>query len=117
MEIIHQEFYGNSILNWAIAVGILILSFVVVKMLYWIFSNVIRRLTSKTNTKLDDVLIDKLEKPLTYLVLILGYWISIHYLVFKEEVENKKRKENNVKFKQNNLFINSIKFPKTVKLY
>ena len=87
MEIINQEFYGNSILNWAIAVGILILSFIVVKMLYWIFSNVIRRLTSKTKTNLDDVLIDKLEKPLTYLVLILGYWISIHYLVFKEEVE------------------------------
>ena len=87
MEVLHQEFYGNSIINWAIAVGILILSFVVVKMLYWIFSNVIRRLTSKTKTNLDDVLIDKLEKPLTYLVLILGYWISIHYLVFKEEVE------------------------------
>ena len=87
MEVLHQEFYGNSILNWAIAVGILILSFVVVKMLYWIFSNVIRRLTSKTKTNLDDVLIDKLEKPLTYLVLILGYWISIHYLMFKEEVE------------------------------
>ena len=87
MEVLHQEFYGNSILNWAIAVGILILSFVVVKMLYWIFSNVIRRLTSQTKTNLDDVLIDKLEKPLTYLVLILGYWISIHYLVFKEEVE------------------------------
>ena len=87
MEVLHQEFYGNSILNWAIAVGILILSFIVVKMLYWIFSNVIRRLTSKTKTNLDDVLIDKLEKPLTYLVLILGYWISIHYLVFKEEVE------------------------------
>ena len=87
MEVLHQEFYGNSILNWVIAVGILILSFVVVKMLYWIFSNVIRRLTSKTKTNLDDVLIDKLEKPLTYLVLILGYWISIHYLMFKEEVE------------------------------
>ena len=87
MEVLHQEFYGNSILNWVIAFGILILSFVVVKMLYWIFSNVIRRLTSKTKTNLDDVLIDKLEKPLTYLVLILGYWISIHYLFFKEEVE------------------------------
>ena len=87
MEVLHQEFYGNSILNWAIAVGILILSFVVVKMLYWIFSNVIRRLTSKTKTNLDDVLINKLEKPLTYLILILGYWISIHYLFFKEEVE------------------------------
>lgn len=87
MEVLHQEFYGNSILNWAIAVGILLLSFLVVKVLYWIFSNIISRLTSKTKTNLDDVLIDKLEKPLTYLVLILGYWISIHYLVFKEEVE------------------------------
>ena len=47
----------------------------------------IRRLTSKTKTNLDDVLINKLEKPLTYLILILGYWISIHYLVFKVEVE------------------------------
>ncbi len=87
MDVLNQEFYGNSILSWAIALGILILSIVVVKMIYWIFSNVIKRLTSKTKTNLDDVLIDKLEKPLTYLLLILGYWISIHYLVFKEEIQ------------------------------
>ena len=35
----------------------------------------------------------------------------------KEEVENINKKENNVALKQNNLFIISIKFPKTVKLY
>ena len=88
MDFLNQEFYGNSILSWGIALGILIVSFVLVKVLYWIFSNIIRRLTSKTKTKLDDVLIDKLEKPLTYLLLILGYWISIHYLTFNQEIED-----------------------------
>ena len=88
MDFLNQEFYGNSILNWGIALGILIVSFVLVKVLYWIFSNIIRRLTSKTKTNLDDVLIDKLEKPLTYLLLILGYWISIHYLTFTQEIED-----------------------------
>ena len=88
MDFLNQEFYGNSILNWGIALGILIVSFVLVKVLYWIFSNIIRRLTSKTKTNLDDVLIDKLEKPLTYLLLILGYWISIHYLTFNQEIED-----------------------------
>ena len=87
MDFLNQEFYGNSILSWGIALGILIVSFVLVKVLYWIFSNIIRRLTSKTKTKLDDVLINKLEKPLTYLLLILGYWISIHYLTFTSEIE------------------------------
>ena len=80
-----SKFYGNSILSWCIALGILIISFVLVKVLYWVFSNIIRRLTSKTKTNLDDVLIDKLEKPLTYLLIILGYWISIHYLSFSKK--------------------------------
>lgn len=88
MDFLNQEFYGNSILSWSIAIGILVVSFVLVKVLYWIFSNIIRRLTSKTKTNLDDVLIDKLEKPLTYLLIILGYWISIHYLSFTKEIED-----------------------------
>ena len=88
MDFLNQEFYGNSILSWCIALGILIISFVLVKVLYWVFSNIIRRLTSKTKTNLDDVLIDKLEKPLTYLLIILGYWISIHYLSFSKEIED-----------------------------
>ena len=88
MEFLDQEFYGNSLYNWLISLGILIGSFILVKILYWIFSNVFKRITSKTKTSIDDVLLDKLEKPLTYLVLIGGYWIAIHFLKFNDTISS-----------------------------
>ena len=88
MEFLDQEFYGNSLYNWLISLGILIGSFILVKILYWIFSNVFKRITSKTKTNIDDVLLDKLEKPLTYLVLIGGYWIAIHFLKFNDTISS-----------------------------
>lgn len=84
MEFLDQEFYGNSLTNWLIALAILIGSFVIVKILYWIFSNIIKKVTAKTKNSIDDVLIDRLEKPLTFLILIAGYWISVHYLKFND---------------------------------
>ncbi len=86
MEYLVKEFYGNTIQNWLIALAILIGSFILVKMLYWVFSNVFKKITSKTKTNLDDVLLSKLEKPLTYLVLVGGYWISIHFLKFSDDI-------------------------------
>ena len=88
MEFLDQEFYGNSLYNWLISLGILIGSFILVKILYWIFSNVFKGITSKTKTNIDDVLLDKLEKPLTYLVLIGGYWIAIHFLKFNDTISS-----------------------------
>ena len=86
MEYLFKEFYGNTIQNWLIALAILVSSFILVKMLYWVFSNVFKKITSKTKTNLDDVLLSKLEKPLTYLVLVGGYWIAIHYLKFSDGI-------------------------------
>lgn len=86
MEYLVKEFYGNTIQDWLIALAILIGSFILVKMLYWVFSNVFKKITSKTKTNLDDVLLSKLEKPLTYLVLVGGYWVAIHYLKFSDGI-------------------------------
>lgn len=83
-----EEFYGNTLLNWLIALGILVISFVGVKILYWVFTNVFKKLTKKTKTNIDDVLIDKLKTPLTYLVLIVGYWFAIHYLKFEDNLSS-----------------------------
>jgi MscS family membrane protein len=71
---------GNSIQTWAIALGIILGTFVATKIVYWIIANIVKRLTAKTKTNLDDVLIEKLEKPIRYAILILGYWIVIHYI-------------------------------------
>jgi MscS family membrane protein len=85
MEFLDIEFFGNTVLNWAIALGVIIGSFIAVKILYWIFSKIIKRATAKTKNKLDDVLVDSLEKPIMYFVFILAYWFAIHFLNFPQE--------------------------------
>ena len=47
------SFFNNSIEDWAIAIGIILASFVAVKVSYWIIANVIKKITAKTKTKLD----------------------------------------------------------------
>ena len=85
MDFLDIEFFGNTVLNWAIALGVIIGSFIAVKILYWIFSKIIKRATAKTKNKLDDVLVDSLEKPIIYFVFILAYWFAIHFLNFPQE--------------------------------
>jgi len=80
MAILDEKFLGNSIEDWGIALAIILGAFIATKIAYWIIANVVKKLTKKTKTNLDDVLIETLEKPIIYSILILGYWIAIHYV-------------------------------------
>ena len=56
MTYLNQEIFGNPVEKWLIALGILLGSFVLVKVIYWMFSNIFQKITSKTKNKLDDKL-------------------------------------------------------------
>ena len=43
MKYLSKEIFGNPIENWLIAIGILVGSFVFVKILYWVFSNIFQK--------------------------------------------------------------------------
>ena len=87
MEYLNKDFFGNSIQHWTIALVVLIGSFVLVKILYWIFSSVFKNITNKTKTNLDDILLKNLQKPLTNLVVISAYYFVISYLHFEQNIE------------------------------
>lgn len=80
MEFLERIILGNSIQDWAIALGIIVGTFIATKVVYWFIANIIKKITAKTKTNLDDVLIEKLEKPIRYSIFIFGYWVAIHYL-------------------------------------
>ena len=87
MEYLNKVFFGNTIQQWIIAFLVLIGSFLLVKILYWIFSSVFKNITSKTKTNLDDILLKHLQKPLTNLVVIGAYYFSVSYLHFDKNIE------------------------------
>lgn len=77
-----QTFYGNSVKDWAISLGIIVAAIIIAKILYWIIGNIVKRAAAKTKSQLDDILVDKLEEPIVYgLVIISVYW-AIHRLHF-----------------------------------
>lgn len=84
-EILGTLFYGNTILQWLTAVGIIVASLLVGKTVYWIFQNFARRLTAKTKTRLDDLILDMIEEPIVVILTVLGFGIAFNTLTFESE--------------------------------
>ncbi len=79
-------YLGNTLLQWLTAAGIIVGSVIVAKILYWLFGGVARKLTSRTRTRLDDLLIDMLEEPVVFAVIIIGIWFGLGRLDMPENI-------------------------------
>ena len=86
-DFIEKTFYGNTVGEWFIALAIIFGSVLVSKLLYWAISKFVKKLTAKTKTRLDDIIIDMAEEPLAFAVVIIGIWYGLHTLHFPEFVD------------------------------
>ncbi|GAB4405063.1 MAG: mechanosensitive ion channel family protein [Microscillaceae bacterium] len=64
---------------------IILASLIVGRMLYWFFTRIVRLFTRKTKTKLDDIIIDKIEEPIVAGLVILGIWYGLSVLSLKPD--------------------------------
>lgn len=82
-----QEYYYNTITSWAIAFGIILGAIIVAKILYWFSGKIIKKITQKTKTRLDDILVDMLEEPVILALILLAAWYAVKLnLSFPEEI-------------------------------
>jgi MscS family membrane protein len=82
MSFWEKEYYGNTILEYVIVFGIILGSIIGAKILYWLSSNVIKKLTAKTKTNLDDIIVDKVEEPVLFGAVMAACWYAINRLNF-----------------------------------
>lgn len=87
-EFFAKEFYYNTVGDWAIALLIILGVYILSKLAYWVFGNIIKKITAKTETKLDDLLVDMLEKPVVLGITITGLWYGIHWLNFPDSIND-----------------------------
>ena len=83
--ILEATFYDNTIFDWLKALAIVLAALLVGKTVYWLFQNVARRLTAKTKTKLDDIILDMIEEPIVVILTVLGFGIAFNTLTFESE--------------------------------
>ena len=79
-----KTFYGNTVLDWIQAALIVVGALVLGRVLYWLIGKTIKRMAAKTRTQLDDILVDMLEEPVVFAVVIGGIWYGLRVLTLSE---------------------------------
>jgi small-conductance mechanosensitive channel len=73
-EWLHSE-NARSIL---ISIGTFAIALVVAGLVRFVVSPVLRRITSRTNTDLDDAVLTALRRPAAWAVILVGAWLALH---------------------------------------
>jgi MscS family membrane protein len=79
-------YYGNTIKQWAITFAIILVSIVLGKFFYWVSKNYLKKSAEKTQTKVDDILVDIIEEPFVFAITLLGIWIASKYITLTENI-------------------------------
>ncbi len=77
-----KKFLNNTVVNWLIALGFVLGAVVVARALYWAISKYVKKITAKTETKLDDLIIDMIDEQLVYAAGAVGIWFGFSSLDF-----------------------------------
>ena len=57
-------------------------------MIYWVIGRVVKTITAKTKSKLDDIIVDMVEEPVMLAIILAGFWFASLSLVFPDGVKS-----------------------------
>lgn len=87
--LLDTKIYDNTFQDWLIAVAAIIVSTIIARIFYWFFKNVIRKYTVRRKNKFLDIIVDTLEEPLAFGLVIIGIWYAFLVdLSFSTETDN-----------------------------
>ena len=80
-------FYGNSLQSWGISLLIIFGAFLLIKILSYINKKVFQKLTRKTSSRLDDILLKMLEAPVLFGIMLVAIWIAASRLELELRID------------------------------
>jgi len=75
------DVFGTPLGGYILTMLCVLMTAIMAKVLYYIFKTYIRRITEKTKSDIDDIIIDMVEEPLVVFVVIIGLWLSIYLFI------------------------------------
>lgn len=78
---------NNTLYDWLISIAIIAVGILIAKLVVIIFTKIISKITSKTKSKLDDIVVENLRSPFVFAVIIGAIWVALHRLNFSPEVD------------------------------
>ena len=87
LELLNSVYFGNALLSWIYFFATIVSFVVVAKAVLYFTKGFGRRITKKIKGGFDDLLLDLLEEPAVFTVLVLGIFIGYTFLTFDESVD------------------------------
>ncbi|MDO9096645.1 MAG: hypothetical protein Q7U60_00765, partial [Candidatus Methanoperedens sp.] len=75
--ILNQDIFGVSIGRLGIFFIILLVTFIIRSVFFYIVDKKIIALVKKTKTEFDDLVINAVRTPLSYLILLHGFYLAV----------------------------------------
>lgn len=79
--------WNNSLLDWIISLAIIVGGFLVGKLIYFISSKFLSKITAKTKTKIDDILLEQFKSPFIFGVMLGSIWGALVRLELPEKMD------------------------------
>ena len=88
MELFEQVYYGNTVQRWLVAAGIAVAVAIVLRLFKAVVLRQLEKLTEKTRTSLDNILVRTLDHTKWFFYVGLGLYLGSKYLDLDEAVED-----------------------------
>jgi MscS family membrane protein len=79
-ELMSASYFGNTILDYSRALGIVLGAVIVGKIIYYFINRYLKKLAAKTETNLDDLIIDAIEEPIVIFIFAGGLYVALKTL-------------------------------------
>lgn len=79
---LNYKIYNNPLYDWLFSAAIVIGSAIFARVVYWLFSKILKQYTKHTNTELDDLLIKRIDAPIALGIVLVGIRYALKLLHF-----------------------------------
>jgi MscS family membrane protein len=85
-EILNQNLFGVPIEKLIMFFIIILLTYIIRSAILYILDKKVTQLVKKTKTEIDDLIVNAIKKPLSYFILLQGFYIAILSLQLPEKI-------------------------------
>jgi MscS family membrane protein len=86
MEFFAHVYYGNTLFDWTVTLFMMLGSALAARALYWVLGTWVKRLTMKSKTTLDDLMLQIVQGPIVLLLALTGMHLSLMRLHLPDNV-------------------------------
>jgi MscS family membrane protein len=88
MDLFNLVYFNNPIYDWGFALLIVVLFVVLSRISLFVSKNFLTKLTAKTKSDFDDILVDLMEEPFAFFIIVIGFVVAYQFLTFDASVND-----------------------------